>query len=166
MLFATHKAFTMIEMIFVIVIIGILSVVVIPRMSIDREDAQAAICANEVGNFVSEISSNYVKVGYSTFQNLTLTQLTNITLGVVDGDRESGISSTSTDTIADAPYVYLCEGKEAVSIGFTEFVGRDYNLTITPKDGAENPAAAGAATIIAKNFKTSLGTRVDFALTY
>ena len=51
------RAFTMIELIFVIVIIGILAAVAIPKLMATRTDAKASTLANEIQSAVQEISS-------------------------------------------------------------------------------------------------------------
>jgi general secretion pathway protein G len=64
-------AFTMIELIFVIVILGILASVAIPRLNATRDDARISRMAQMVINGVSEIASYTVSKGYSE-NNLSL----------------------------------------------------------------------------------------------
>jgi type II secretory pathway pseudopilin PulG len=162
----------MIELIFVIVIIGILAAVAIPKLAANRDDASGAICASEVGNLITELTSNYATDGYTDFQVRTISSISNANTGVKDGDTgnaSSGISSAGADKLADAlkaPITYFCEGKEAVQISATALVGKEYNLTILPKASAANPAAVAAAALIAKNYKTTEGTKVHIPLSY
>jgi general secretion pathway protein G len=159
----------MIELIFVIVIIGILAAVAIPKLAANRDDATGAICASEVGNLVSELTSNYAKSGYTAFQNLEIDKVSNLKTGVGEGDETSGIDATDGTDLATAlaaPIVYYCEGKEAARIGVTPLSGKEYNLTITPKDSAGNPAAVSAAKVIAKNYKINVGATAQVPLSY
>ncbi len=52
-------AFTMIELIFVIVIIGILAVIAIPKLSATRDDAKMVTELNNITNCVQDIASSY-----------------------------------------------------------------------------------------------------------
>ncbi len=57
------KAFTMIELIFAIVIIGILSSVAIPKLVASRDDATATRCIVFAQQFVQEVSIYYTVHG-------------------------------------------------------------------------------------------------------
>ena len=60
------KGFTMIELIFVIVILGILASVAIPRLAATREDAEIATTVANLRTLVGEASAYYVAHGTFT----------------------------------------------------------------------------------------------------
>ena len=60
------KGFTMIELIFVIVILGILASVAIPRLAATREDAEIATTVANLRTLVGEASAYYVAHGIFT----------------------------------------------------------------------------------------------------
>ena len=65
------KGFTMIELIFVIVILGILASVAIPRLAATREDAEISTTIANLRTLVSEASSYYVGHGKFTTGDTT-----------------------------------------------------------------------------------------------
>ena len=54
-----YKAFTIIELIFVIVIIGILAVIGIPKLGATRDDAKRVVELNNIANCIKDIANSY-----------------------------------------------------------------------------------------------------------
>jgi len=138
------KAFTMVELIFVIVIIGILAAIAIPKMVISRDNAQAAICIGDVNTFMLEVSTTYAREGYNTFKTLYASDMTNLS---VSSSIPAGKNGIAPDNLIDGTtgVSYYCDGEEIVKINGIAVNG-DYNLTISAV-GARNSKQSPAANI-------------------
>jgi len=146
----------MIELIFVIVIIGILAAVAMPRLAANRDNATSSICAYEVGQLVQEIGNSYNKNGYSKFQNITIADISSIRTNVTPAG--SGISEAATTTVNNTGVTYYCEGDAVAKITST-LTGADYILKIEDKNPT-SPAALGAKKkLINQNILKANGTR-------
>ena len=97
------KGFTMIELIFVIVILGILASVAIPRLAGTRADAEVATTISNLRTLVGEASSYYVAHG--KFDNVKWRDLTNVPLKATN-------NTAIGDTLATAD-AYLKVGDTA-----------------------------------------------------
>jgi len=138
----------MIELIFVIVIIGILAAVAIPKLATNRTDAQAAICVHEAGQLLSEITGQYIKLGHNDFKTTPVQNMTNIQSLE---EATAGQNSVIDDQVVDTSGVdYYCDGEAVVKFK-AAVSGADYNLTITPATTFTSPAASNAAGQIKKN---------------
>ena len=77
------KGFTMIELIFVIVILGVLASVAIPRLAATRDDAEVAKAATNLTTAVSDITAYYTAKGHfksgstGTGADVTFDKITN-----------------------------------------------------------------------------------------
>ncbi len=70
------KGFTMIELIFVIVILGVLASVAIPRLAATRDDAEVAKAATNLTTAVSDLTAYYTAKGKFS-QSSDFTKFTN-----------------------------------------------------------------------------------------
>lgn len=75
-----RKAFTMIEIIFVIVIIGILAAVAIPKFAANRNNAEANILVFEAKQVIEKINLYYLAHGYQVFKDAKTPEITNVPL--------------------------------------------------------------------------------------
>ncbi len=80
------KAFTMIELIFVIVIIGILAVIAIPKLNATRDDAKVVTELNNIANCIHDIAATYTSQSKedSNTQSCKALECTKIDIGSLD----------------------------------------------------------------------------------
>ena len=154
-----RKAFTMIEIIFVIVIIGVLAAVAIPKLAANRDNANGSMCINEVGQLVHEISSSYAISGYTGFRNMSIDTISNVRTGVGSGG--DGITEDATAKVHTAGITYNCDGEGIMYlVGNYIAANNSYTLSVTDLTPT-SPAAANAAKQLRKlHGYTAGGTRV------
>ena len=85
------NAFTLIEFIFVIVVIGILSMLILPRLATTRDDAKVAFCTENIIVFMRDLSMYYTSQGryalnLNEMSNVEVYETTPITSNGDDGE--------------------------------------------------------------------------------
>ena len=101
----------MIELIFVIVIIGILAVIAIPKLNATRDDAKGVVELNNIANCIKDIASSYTS---QTKEDMNTSSCESIVCAAIDlGDVKDGNISVTLLTSADGKPKFCDYVKEA-----------------------------------------------------
>jgi len=110
-----RSGFTMIELVFVIVILGILASVAIPKLAATRDDAQIAKASTEISALISDMGSYYTAKG--KFDD-NVSVMTNVRLTGAATTDDAGVTVTnfaSSDTAA-VNYSDITRNQECITI--------------------------------------------------
>lgn len=127
------KGFTMIELIFVIVILGILASVAIPRLAGTREDAEITTGIANLRTLLSDITAFYVAKG--NFNGTKWRDITNVPL-----KDENGAAITSSLKVIGTSVYLSVNRKNCLQIGMRDSTASTF-IAFKPVDTNKNDSA-------------------------
>ncbi len=126
-----RSGFTMIELIFVIVILGILASVAIPKLAATRDDAKISKAASEVSTMVSDIGAYYT--GHGKFSNLSSMTNVKLTDAADSATLDSDITLANLQAADGAHYTDTAGAKSCLKFVLSSVDG---NLTVSSESNA------------------------------
>ncbi|MDY6188780.1 MAG: type II secretion system protein [Campylobacter sp.] len=144
------KAFTMIELIFVIVILGILASVAIPRLAATREDAEISTAVANLRTLVSDAAAYYaVKDGFGTGDTgAKWSEFTNVPLNNPNG------------TANGSDGIIKIGGKECIRVQVKDRSDNVPAHILVAKDGTNKNSGACKQVVVAEPIKAYFDSRV------
>jgi general secretion pathway protein G len=133
-----RSGFTMIELVFVIVILGILGAIAIPRLAASRDDAENVVLAQNIMTGAGEIASYAVAMGE-----------TNESLAVMSNGIGSLVSAGKAhlDTAEKAAYIHRGSVNDCVIMDINSSI-TDENLTLTYGDAGGDALCLGLQNVL------------------
>lgn len=169
MLKTKREAFSLIELVFVISIVGVLAAIAIPKLAENRDNAAAKVCQSEASNFITEMSGYYTKnSGWDRLEEITNLQMNIV---VNPGNGQHGLlNSGNTIPTENQSLSYICNGevimtvipKTRLFVDLRAVEHDQYELVIEKPSSIQTQPAMIAANELALNniYKSEPGYRI------
>jgi general secretion pathway protein G len=145
------RAFTMIELVFVIVVIGILASIAIPRFAATRDDAEIAKARATIGAVKSSLATERQKrIIRGDFKSITKLGNSSTVFGYFDNNSSGSlVLETSVNACSSSPKraCWDFDGTNTYTYYMPDTgVGVDFNIT-KGVFGCKNPSSANCKTL-------------------
>ncbi len=104
------RAFSLIELIFVIVIIGILAAITMPKLNATRDDAKESIVIANTKKIINDVKNYYTSQGKDFWKQASVMNVTDVPIYI------NSCSTQATDTKIDNSEFYICNNNQKVVI--------------------------------------------------
>lgn len=128
-----RNAFSMIELVFVIIMIGVLATVAIPKLSVSRDDAMVSTIIANARIMVNHTQGYYTAQGNARWKDSKISEITNVPLFT-----DMKCTTPVSDSVNSTPNIfYICDtlGDDAINVVTFE-TSNEGNLTVTTKGGS------------------------------
>ena len=155
-----RAGFTMIELIFVIVIIGILAAIAMNKLSATRDDAKISQIIANAKTFVNDAKAYYTAQGLDRWKNATISDVTDVPLYTSCSSSGNTQANTNATLDGNTSFYFCANGESVVKID-----ANDTHITISDGNGTGAVASAVKSNPTFKALKKSTrlgGTGVNF----
>ncbi len=129
----TKKAFTMLELVFILVILGILAAVAIPKISASRDDAKLVALKSDINTLKSSFPAYFLSQGQGTFNSAISLSASNWNLG--DFAISTTLESSNGSACVSAKLLNSSNGPQATNPNQARFL--EISTTTTPNSNGD-----------------------------